>query len=231
MSPEQSDYVDRHAGEQVIIIGNGPSLKNIPIGFIESRTNIGINYLRQKIPWIRLDYWMATDKEVVLDLVSDINGIPKFIPTRYMNIVKVDLDPDNFDEIVPMALMEDIPGTRYSPVYGASYTTTLAAAAHMAFLMGAIEILAVGFDCSFYKGNREYIGDGKSKLPHFYDDKPAMLYKREWDNDVFYVDRYIRGHGSGVVNLSQPTLSKRLEKSIYSEYWSPPDQIIVEKGY
>lgn len=206
------DFKDRHFGETMICIGNGKGLKNIPIALLESYPSIGMNYITHWLPFLKLDYWLTLDKECLFAIRGDI---PSFVPYRYLPIL-----PANLPNVVPFILPE-VRGIPYSKSYGSSYTTSLAAAAHLALIMGAKKVLIVGFDCTFPVGPLRPHLEGRSNLPHFYHAENVPLrYMSEWDYEMEQVAKLARVHYlSRLLNLSEPTDSLCLPWQNYREVW------------
>ncbi len=216
---EQWAFVDKEKGEEIIVIGNGPGLKNIPPAFLMSRVNIGINYIREYYPFIKLDHWLTIDKEC---LPAIPYAVPAFVPFRFMSLVTSSAE-NKIPNVIPMILWKEIEGIPWSPSYGSGYTTSLAAAVHLAvFVLGAPRVFVVGFDCTFpLTPLREHV-DGKSNLPHFYHDEGAKVIKmHQWDNEMGYLRTAVEDHGAEIINLSVPTESETLFQDDYRIYWRP----------
>lgn len=208
----QLDFKNKHKGETIICIGNGPGLKNIPPAFLEAYTNIGVNYILHYLPFLKLDYWLTIDKECIGATPKDVTN---FIPMRYMNIV--------LEDSIPMILWEEIRGIPFSSSYGVSYSTSLAAAIHLAvFLFGAGRVLVVGFDCTFPTGPLIPHIDGKSNLPHFYDSEDKKAIKMlQWDQEMLRLKSAVEDHRAEIINCSIPTRADSLEQGDYRDYWRP----------
>lgn len=214
---KQEDFVDRHSGEEMIVVGCGPSLKNIPLGFLESRINIGVNLLRQHIPWLALDYWLALDQTTVseYDVLPSVEGILKFIPHGFQNWFEK-MGHWN-DEFVSLALLDEVEGAPYSKDYGVAYSSSLPAAAQLAIEMGARRVFVTGFDC-VRKGD----SPGHYNLPHFYNAEIPGVYEESWDIQFGALHRHAENLGVEIINLSNPTMSRMLPKDDYRNYWAPP---------
>lgn len=208
----QSVFKDIHKGEEIICIGNGPGLKNIPPAFLESRINIGINYILEYMKFLKLFYWLTLDKECLDVMPSEPYS---FAPMRYMGIIE--------KAHIPMILYDEVSGVPYSPTYGSSYTTSLAAAIHLATFMGASTAFVVGFDCTFPEEPLEIPSDGISNLPHFYGHRGngKSVYMPEWDYEMQQVAIFARKSGTKVIDLSIPKGSLCLPHDDYQKYWRP----------
>ena len=229
---ELADFKDRHAGEEIICIGAGPSLKFLPPAFLESRPNIAVNLVRHWMPFLRVDHWLGLDVGTIdpekYNALPSIEGIPQFIPLRYVHRAK--LHEWGSDDLVSMVLPQ-VQGIPFSPSYGASYTTSLAAAAQLAGeIMGASRVLLVGFDCT-----RTARHSNHYHLPHFYNDPGPdnpVKYERPWDLQMQRLRTHLLDLGSDLLNLTRPTASdpELLPQSNYREFWTPPEKYEVDYG-
>lgn len=215
------DFKDKHKGEEVIVVCNGPGLKNIPFGFIESRTNFAMNFFSHWVPWIRVDYWLVLDP-ICFKAMVPAEGSIKFLKAHHQHLF--DEYPD--DDLVFYSMRDRIPGFTYTEDWGTKYSTTAIAAAHLAKYMGASKVLLVGFDCTYGIGLYQNLPDfeGLSRIPHFYDPKNHFSgYSGMWDEHFRDFAAWAEEDGMEVVNLSTPTQSKYLKRGEYQDYWSPED--------
>jgi len=220
------DLRDVHAGEEIIVIGNGPSFRNIPIGFLDSRPTIVVNFFRSHMPkWFKPTYWTCLD-EPPLTLVSGMKGIIKLVPLKYQ--VKVDATYTyDRDETAFYLMMDEVPGMNSHPSSGLIYSTSIASAAHLAYYMGAKTIFVVGFDCTVgYKGSSANDKPkGVTDSPHFYD-KPTgkQQYRPVWDSQMKdLLDFFVTQRGVIMYNLSKPSASRKIPRGDYTTFWSPPE--------
>ena len=218
-----SDLKGKHDGQEIICIGAGPSLKNVPPAFLESRTNIAVNYVHHYYPWLRLDYWTALDPRS-LNALIEMQSTLKFIPERMreraieQNVVE--------DDLCFFKIDQEIPGIRHDRINGPNFKSTLILAAWLAWWMGASDILVVGFDCT--NGPK---GPGQSTAedwgiidgPHFYDPDKDGVYFEHWDKQFRALYEFTvlpENRNVPIHNLSHPTMAKGLFQAHYSDYWS-----------
>lgn len=226
----QSDFKDKHKGEEMIVICNGSGLKNIPFAFLESRPSFAINFFPYWVPWIKPTYWSVTDPRC-FEVISHeaLRGVPKFVP-EYTLLFGEDENPEKAegydavkDEVVYYQYHEDIPrilNVKRGKGTGLRFGTTAIACAHHCWYMGASAVLLVGFDCTL--GLVEYEGEGLSKIPHFYDARNHKgEYAESWDKDFGSYATWASENGMEVVNLSVPTMSTTLIRSDLRGWWRP----------
>ena len=94
------DFVDKHSGETAVILGNGPSLADVPPDLLNGKTVFGANqiYLVDEAIKKHIDYWFISDRlqmeKYADDFADKLNGWPvrKFIPSSYVDVLKFDTD-------------------------------------------------------------------------------------------------------------------------------------------
>lgn len=217
---ELEDFKDRHLGEEVIIVGNGPGLKNIPFAFIESRPNFVLNFFSAWVPFLKPDYWLALDP-LCFNGATFVDKTVKFIKAHHARMFE-----DYADDLLVLYQMRDrIPGFQWSDRWGLKYSTSATAALHLAHYMGFAKALLVGIDCSYGLGMYEDLGEnfkGLSRIPHFYDPRKHFTgYADQWDADFGSFAKWASDRGMEVINLSIPTQSKNLPRGDYRDYWEP----------
>lgn len=210
------DFKDAHKGEEVICIGNGPSLDGIPISFLRSRPSFGLNYLpaySNLLDGFMPTYWLALDR-VPLEVIPSLSQqIPKFVPHRQRKTIEAEGITAKYANIIGFN-MSDMkhPG-------GMGYGTSLLAAAHIAGVhMGASTILLVGFDCAKAKKSKKPHDTGKTGCPHFYDADHEPKEMNGWCNMFSILDKYLNKTGQGIINLSNPTFCKSLTQRSVLQY-------------
>lgn len=204
------DFKDIHKGEEIICIGNGPSLENVSISFLKSRPSFGLNYIvhyNEFLDGFVPTYWVALDGGTMEEIAS-LPKIPKFVPTRQKGTLQA---KGLFDEtVIPFDL-----GNMEHPG-GMGYGTTLLAATHIASVhMGASTVYLVGFDCAKAMHSRRPQVKGKTGCPHFYDPELEPKYMGGWCNMFGILDKWLRKRGQKIVNLSHPTMCKSLEQDYF----------------
>lgn len=205
------DFRGIHAGQNVLCIGTGASLLDIPTEFLSSMPSIGINYLTyysDLIDGFLPTYWIALDSGPLVMLDQMSLDMPRFILDRHEKRAQV-YDTTNvaFFEISSMPRPD-----------GVGYSTTMAAAVQLALFMGADNALIVGFDCT--KGNKSDAlpEPGKTGAQHFYDPKNGRRYAPEWDKNVGQFAKWAEHMGKGVWNLSPFTMAKQVPCSDYRRW-------------
>jgi hypothetical protein len=144
-----------HQGDTCIVVGNGPSLNDIPLSFLNEYPSFGTNriYLLNGFsPW----YYVATNPLVLSQFLPEIKAmdcIKKFVP-------------DNWEHAIPGSLGMHMRGGRYFSIEGKriheGYTVTYVCL-QLAYYMGFTRVLLVGVDHSYqYAGhpNEEYVLEG-----------------------------------------------------------------------
>lgn len=63
------DFRNRHAGEEIWIVGSGPSLDDFPDDFFYGRISIALNYAIIAFP--KCTYWSAGHPETILEMKKD----------------------------------------------------------------------------------------------------------------------------------------------------------------
>ena len=221
----------KHEGEEIVCVGSGPSLMNIPPSFLMQRTNIGVNFLPWWMPFLELDYWIGLDSVPLENLrVPRLRGVPKLVATRQKEYVEKQGYP--LDDVVWFEMEEKIKGMPFRKGGGGiAYSTSLASAAHAADWMGAQTILLVGFDCTVGERNKDGVGGvgpvtgpGITRVPHFFDKAKAHGYKKKWEDQMLSLYAHFYKKGVRMVNLSRPTAARRLPNEDWRDYWIEPDK-------
>lgn len=226
---ELEEFKGKHEGEEIIVVCNGPGLKNIPFAFLESRTNFTINFFAYWVPFIKPDYWIVLDP-LCYGAAEYVNGTVKFIKEHAAPEFKggcIERFGEFDDKDTVFYQMRDrIPGFVFTEDWGLKYSTSAIAAAHLAQYMGASKVLLVGFDCTYGIGLYSDIDNfkGLSRIPHFYDHRHHFSgYSGMWDEHFRDFAEWSKEQGTEVLNLSIPTKSKYLERGDYREYWQPEE--------
>lgn len=217
------EFAGIHEGEEVIVVGNGKGLLNIPFAFIQSRPNFVMNYFSAWAPFIKPTYWMALDP-LCFNGASYVDKTIKFVKAHHAEKF-AEFETD--ENLVYYSMRDKIPGFKWTEKWGMQYSTTAIAAMHLAVHMGANPILAVGIDCTHGIGGYQDIDDfkGLSRIPHWYDPRRHFTgYSDQWDKQFGEFTAWANERGVEVINLSIPTKSKNLPRGDYRDYWAPPDQ-------
>jgi hypothetical protein len=219
---ELEEFRGRHEGEEVIVVGNGTGLKNIPFAFLESRPIFVMNYFSYWVRFIKPDYWLALDP-LCFKGAEYVEDSIKFIKAHHANRF-VGYEDNN---LVLYKMMDKIPGFQWNKHWGLRYSTSAIAAAHLGIEMGAKRVLFVGIDCTHGIGGYQDIEDfkGVSRIPHFYDGRFHFIgYADQWDEHFGIFAKWAaEEHGAELVNLSVPTKCTTLERGDYRDYWEPEE--------
>ena len=212
------EFKDLHLGEECIVIGNAPSLKNMPVSFLRSRPSMGMNYAawyKEKMDNFESTYWAALDCGCFENIPRLDPEVPAFIPERFKNHI-LDNGWDRETNIY-YALKDKIPGLGYTK--GTRYSSTLIAGIHiMASVMGFKLILVVGFNCERPEATQGF-GIGKTSAPHWYDDDGKKgAYQLSWDTQVQWLQKFLEPQGVEILNLSTETMSINLPRADWRDY-------------
>lgn len=140
----ENTFADKHAGETCIVIGNGPSLKTVPLQFIRKYKTFGTNriYL-PPMDKIKVDYYVAVNPLVIEQSVDEINAYPakaKFIAEREAYKIK---------DCFPL-VSQGLRTFSYNPAaYVFEGHTVTYVCLQLAFYMGFETVLLVGVDHSY----------------------------------------------------------------------------------
>lgn len=204
------DFKGIHEGEEVICIGNGPSLENVSINFLKSRPSFGLNYIvhyNEFLNGFMPTYWTALDGGTMDAMESLPPEMPKFVPKRHADKAKQHESVYGFE-------LKEMPHPG-----GMGYGTTLLAAAHIASChMKAKTVLLVGFDCAKAAKTTRPQRKGITGCPHFYDPDHEAKFMGGWCNMFGILDKYLRKEGQSIINLSHPTMCKSLEQEYFWRY-------------
>lgn len=211
------DFKGRHEGEEMIVVCNGPGLKNIPWAFIESRPYVAINYFTYWGRFMRPDYWVAVDPLCFENV--DWTDCPKFIKQHH----EPRFTDEQKESIVFFKFMDEIEGFITHEEYGLSYSTSAIMAAHLCYYMGACTCILVGFDCTHGIAKIEH--HGLSQIPHWYDPRVHFFdLAHSWNKQFGYFLEWVRPRGMRIVNASVPTFCSTLPLADHRDFWDPPEQ-------
>lgn len=213
---EFADFEGAHKGEEVICIGNGPSLDNIPLSFLRSRPSFGLNYLptyNDLLDGFLPTYWLALDRAAMEVIPSLPQKLPKFVPHRQCQTLEAEGITKANANVIPFKMRDmDRPS-------GMAYGTSLMAAAHIASIhMQASTVLLVGFDCAKAKQTHRSLVIGKNGTPRFYDSEHESKVMKGWCDMFGTFDKFLNKRGQGIINLSNPTFCKSLKQRSVFRY-------------
>ena len=211
---------NRHKGETAIVIGNGPSLKDIPVAFLEKYASFGTNRIYLLDDFLPT-YYVAVNPLVIeqsAGYIKDIECEAKFITAFYTQHLLTDAIP-LYSSVIP-AFSRDPEKFTYE-----GYTVTYVCL-QLAFFMGFKTVLLVGVDHKYeFKGlpNQMMIAEGDD-VNHFHPDYFGAGVK--WHNpDLVQSERAYRMaktvfdmDGRSIVNLTPGSALDVFEKGDWSEW-------------
>jgi len=218
-----ADFKDIHKDDDVICIGNGPSLNNISIAFLESRPSFGLNYMptyNDFLDGFMPTYWLVLDQKPTEIIPSLPYDMPKFMPSRKQETFEHENEKarrQNKAEPYPNLVGFKMSDMQQPAAMG--YGSSLIAAAHVAGAhMQAKRIFLVGFDCEkAMQGKRPYIM-GKVGCPHFYDPEHKGKPMKGWCNQMGIYAKWLNKTGQEMINLSHPTTCKSVPQGYFWDY-------------
>lgn len=199
-----------HEGQTCILVGNGPSLADIPDSLLTKYVSFGSNLCYKREGFIP-NYYSTVDNRVRLEFEDEIMhyyaGIPKFLPSPNLdkwqgaNIYRFRHRPGPLwphplaGPLWPRDLLSD---------KGITYVTVTNVLMQLAFYMGFNTILCVGLDNTPRRGHHFYEG-------HEWYGAPNM---DSWDRSygtLLHGFRMARPD-TRIINLSTYTTVKSLEQ-------------------
>lgn len=165
-------YKNIHEGETGVIIGNGPSLRDVPLDFLKKYPSFGTNRI-YLMDGFTPSYYCSVNPLVIQQFITDIAQIdaPKFLPAPYC-----------FDDTcLPLHSSSIVVFSKDASQWIHEGHTVTFVCMQIAYYMGFKNILLVGVDHSFkYEGapNQEMVLDGNDPN-HFH---PDYFKGRKWNN-------------------------------------------------
>ncbi len=146
-----------------MLLGNGPSLNDIPVSFLESYPSIGCNTICEKYdfePW----YYVAVDSRVMNEyggtVLQRFAEIPKFIPTPNLDAWQGENFVRWYHRPGPLVLKAD----DFFNGAGITYISAMDVMLQLAFLMGFTTMLIVGMDHGYRRAHFWGADEGGSNL-------------------------------------------------------------------
>lgn len=170
----EAGFQDIHAGETCIVVGNGPSLKGVPIAFLKKYPSFGTNriYLHNGFT---PTYYCSVNPLVIEQSAEEINAIScraKFIAADYASLI-----PRSYGLVSTSAQLFSFNPASY--IYE-GYTVTYVCM-QLAFFMGFRTVLLVGVDHKFIMNgtpNAETVWEGND--PNHFDE--SYFKDARWNN-------------------------------------------------
>lgn len=206
---------DRHRGERLFVIGNGPSLNRLPLEKLEGEWSFGFNrihLLYDRVSW-RCDFYTANDWRVAPDIAEEIDALRDttvFVPQRFRGMLR------EGPHVVPYWCRAGLPDGRlpveerfaFDPTRGVCMGATVAVIGiQLAFWMGFDPIVLIGFDLDYRipkSVRREGLGRyGRTEarnLESTEDDDSAHFDPRYFGRGARWHEPSIRGMHSGFRN-------------------------------
>lgn len=211
-----ADYRDKHKGETGLIIGNGPSLNDVPLEFLKKYPSFGTNRI-YLLEGFTPTYYCSVNPLVISQFTEDIAKIeaPKFLPASYC-----------FDDTcLPLNSSGVVVFSQDASSWVYEGHTVTFVCMQLAYYMGFDTVLLVGVDHSFkYEGapNQEMTLDGND-LNHFH---PDYFKGRKWNNpDLERSERAYKlaramyeAHNKRIINLTPNTKETVFEKGSINDW-------------
>jgi hypothetical protein len=133
-----------HHGETCIIIGNGPSLRDVPAAFLAKYPTFGANYIN-RLPF-QPTYYISIDSRVLTNDAAEIYDVAKSAKLAFIS----NYIPDNPALAKLRSLPNVVPVGKDTFVFAGerfmSGNTCVYVALKIAFFMGFERVLLVGVD-------------------------------------------------------------------------------------
>jgi len=143
-------YKDRHIGERCVIIGNGPSLKNMDLSLIREEITFGMNriYLLFEEIDFRPTYFVSINDLVLKQFSPEISALqmPKFINWNLRSEYDRS-DPKTIYIKTSLGLKDRFSKDISKPIYSGGTVTYITL--QIAFFMGFSEVILIGIDHNF----------------------------------------------------------------------------------
>jgi len=210
--PRLAALRDRHRGQRVFVLGNGPSLGRIDMDRLVGQVAIGVNGLFLAFPTTRFrpTYYMVEDHLVAEDRAEALNALPSGITRLYpLNLAYV------LDEGPDVLWFDHRPRPGWPDRFDVSLdalTCTYAGctvaftAIQLAAFMGAREIVLLGIDLDYaIPADTQRTGGGKGS-------GPGVLDMASDDPNHFHPDYFGKGkrwHDPQVENMGRAFAAAR----------------------
>lgn len=217
--PEKVTWLDlknKHKGEECLIVGNGPSLKNVPLEFLNKYPSFGTNRI-YLLEGFKPTYYCSVNPLVIGQFTEDIARIeaPKFIPSQFC-----------FDESCIPLHSSSIPVfSQDASIWVYEGHTVTFVCLQVAFYMGFSTVLLVGVDHSF-----KYDGE-PNEQNLFQGDDPNHFSKEyfrgaQWNNPdlersekAYKLARFVyETNHRRIINLTPDTKEQAFEKGNINDW-------------
>ncbi len=209
-------YRDLHKDETCLIIGNGPSLRNVPLDFLRKYKSFGTNRI-YLLDGFTPNYYCSVNPLVIQQFSEDIAQIdaPKFLPAGYC-----------FDDTcLPLNSSGIVMFSQDASEWIYEGHTVTFVCMQIAFYMGFKTVLLVGVDHSFVfdgRPNEQRVMEGNDPN-HFH---PDYFRGRSWNNPDLVRSEHAyklaraayEAHGGRIINLTPGTKEKVFEKGDLNDW-------------
>ena len=212
------EFEGKHRGEAAVIIGNGPSLRDVPLSFLKEYPSFGTNRI-YLLDGFEPTYYVSVNPLVIEQSIEQIKNIRsfKFLPNKFCSY---------FDNVAPLE-SRNYPCFSMNPaayIYE-GYTVTYVCM-QIAYYMDFDNILLVGIDHRFTfdgKPNQEVISQGEDQN-HFH---PGYFGAGvRWNNpdlersaEAYQMAKEVYDRsGKRIINLTKGTALNVFEKGRLEEW-------------
>lgn len=207
-------------GNTCVIVGNGPSLADVPISFLNKYDTFSANRLfPEYLPGFRHKWYVSVNPLVIeqsIDRICKLDAAAKFIAERFVNRVPGSFPLHSYN-------IKRFSTEPWSGVYE-GYTVTFVSM-QLAYALGYRTLLLVGVDHRFqYDGqpNEEKVMQGADPN-HFHPDYfKGMRWNnpdlKQSENSYRLARNFFEGHGGRIVNLGPDSDLDVFERGELSEW-------------
>ncbi|TLV02378.1 6-hydroxymethylpterin diphosphokinase MptE-like protein [Dyadobacter luticola] len=211
---------DKYKGERIFLIGNGPSLNQMPLYLLENEYTMAFNRFNlmfERLNWVP-DFYMVTDDLVIKDMHEQINE--EILPL-VTNAFFPDIHPSNveFDKYIDHRenvcwLNTDSPEFSADLPNCGINKTVVNAAIQVAAYLGFTNIYLLGVDMTFA------------------DQKVKKINSRDWEADEHDPNHFDPRYFGKGLKYHNPTVHEMLEKFEQGrEFFARRDVNIMNAGY
>lgn len=208
-----------HQNETCLVVCNGPSLKELPVGFLEQYPSFGCNTIVQ---WglFKPTYYVAVDHRVYREFGELVNDkyadIPKFIPRPNLDDWEGPLIYRWFHRpgaLWPYAKIGLWPSNILSDK-GITYSCCPHVMMQLAYYMGFTTILIVGMDHS--DNRKEHAWGIDEDMPGLVENSHKLW--RKWEKGHKELCEGFAENGVSMINITPNTQEKVLPKGNWQEW-------------
>ena len=188
---------NKFLGEEIFIVGNGPSLTPDQLNLIKSKYSFGVNRISlmfEKTSW-RPNFYTTLDWLTSVDNFQEYNSLEipyKFFPMRFWNVLDSRDNTYWYESTSSGFRLDDSFGTTFSdPIRGAGTVTT--AAIQIAWILGFRKFYLLGCDASYKindtvkESGEDRFGNGnKLILQSSLDDDPNHFSKEYFGQNKYW---------------------------------------------